>query len=474
MLRSTSSLVVTHDAIGRRIAEYDDFDATRSRRDYTYLPNGQLGGISGQTWSGSSYSVEMRYDERGRPITIAASDLYELYWDESDRLIAAEITFPSARGAGQYVGARWHYHWLGKQLIAATRELVTTQGGEVKRFWAISDERGFVYRLVDEQGATFWQARWDSTGWRTFVGTPQNEMWVPFALPGQILLGRFRTSAGVWSEGTEAFASGTGGTWTRAPLALNRWRVYDPQGSTFLQTDGLDLYGRIDPEGYVAFRNSPVESTDETGLQTESKVPNLLGMTFGVGCSEQEVRDLLISINVAILGIVDCQRGACSSASPGPGMPGLNPSLKRRWVASVMFGKKFDCVSKNTLKRGTLGEVTGGSLMTQSVTLAHELIQTTPCLPGLIAHEALHTVLDIMTPRDLFSQTDVDTSMYSPVGFGANVSDHADRTENRKRLLKYFPGDVTFHGGNFEMGHLFVNGAVMTCFGCEGNELAPP
>ena len=185
--RTGSNIVLGYDTLGRRSFDYDSSDATKSRRDYTYLPNGELGSVSGQSSTGVPYSIVVRYDAEGHPVTLTnGATSYELFWDGSDRLIATSIN----SGA-----IRWHYHYLGGTLLAATREI----SGAVKRFWFASDERGLPYRVLDDQGATFWQARWDATGWRQIVGAPQTSMWIPFALPGQILL-----------EGTAAFAGTVG------------------------------------------------------------------------------------------------------------------------------------------------------------------------------------------------------------------------------------------------------------------------
>nr|MBA3406108.1 RHS repeat protein [Gemmatimonadaceae bacterium] len=220
--RTGSNIVIGYDLLGRRTFEYSTADATKSRRDYTYLPNGQLGTLAGKTSSGNPYSVVVRYDAEGHPLTITKGSLsYELFWDDADRLIAASLNNGSIR---------WSYHYQEQTLISATREI----SNAVKRFWVISDERGLPYRFMDEQGATFWQARWDATGWRQIVGTPQANMWVPFALPGQILL-----------DGTAAF-SGASTTTVRPELSLNRWRGYDPMVGAFLQPDPTDTTARSD------------------------------------------------------------------------------------------------------------------------------------------------------------------------------------------------------------------------------------
>ena len=124
----------------------------------------------------------------------------------------------------------------------------------VKRFWAAMDERGLIYRMLDSQGATHWQARWDATGWQTLIGTPQPEMWVPFGLQEQLLIARTRVyviTSSTYQEGTEAYASGTGGTWVRPPIVLNQRRALDPLLGAFLQADGSDHLGRMDPEAYA-------------------------------------------------------------------------------------------------------------------------------------------------------------------------------------------------------------------------------
>ena len=256
--RTGSSLVVAHDALGRRSYDYDNFDPTRSRRDYTYLPGGQLGTISGRTPGNAPYTVTMRYDERGRPIVVSSTigDSYELFWDDVDRLISVQITPIGPRGtAPQILSIRWHYHYVGTTLVAATREIEKEDFSVlVKRFWAATDERGLIYRMLDSQGATHWQARWDATGWQTLIGTPQPEMWVPFGLQEQLLIARTRVyviTSSTYQEGTEAYASGTGGTWVRPPIVLNQRRALDPLLGAFLQADGSDHLGRMDPEAYA-------------------------------------------------------------------------------------------------------------------------------------------------------------------------------------------------------------------------------
>lgn len=277
----------------------------------------------------------MRYDERGRPVTISAADSYELFWDDSDRLIAVQINFGSSRGGLTW--ARWHYHYAGRTLIAATRELSSSS---VKRFWAATDERGLVYRLTDEQGATYWQSRWDATGWRTFIGQPQPEMWFPFGLPGQIILGPTRvtgSSGAVLQDGTEAYASGAGGTWTRPPVALNQWRAYDPYMGAFLQPDPADPDGRMGPEGYAYAFNSPVNAADPRGDRGRSQLirrglPSGWGYHFGDSNCLMRKTEIENAIDQAWTDVSNCRLGTCGEAG------GAGSNFRRQWIAALLTG----------------------------------------------------------------------------------------------------------------------------------------
>ena len=355
--RTGSSLVLGYDGLGRRSFEYDSFDPSRSRRDYSYLPNGQLGTVSGFTPANTAYAITMRYDERGRPVTMSTLDYatnifglprdsYELFWDDADRLIAVKITMPACRGAGTwgcthggYNSATWHYHYLGNQLVAATR----TIGISTKRFWAVSDERGLIYRLIDQNGGTAWQARWDANGHRTIVGS-QIEMFVPFGLPGQVILDTMEIAyddQGVVHQniGTEAFASGTSGTWIRPPIALNQWRSYDPIAGAFIQPDPADQRGRLNPEEYLLARGNPLYFVDPDGADStpnESKewFPSSFSVTWDESCSERkEVYSR--ALQNAAMDIRKCTSGDCGNAT-----------IKRQLLFALSVGTYY-CVSSD-------------------------------------------------------------------------------------------------------------------------------
>lgn len=357
--RGASTMVIAHDGLGRRSHEYDSIDPVRSRRDYTYTPNGQLDTIIGRTPTNLLYSVGFRYDDRGRPITIATTldgysrDSYGLYWDDADRLIAVSIMMPVCRGtttpgdqfcpSGGYRTASWHYHYLGSQLVAATHQL----GSQTYRYWAAADERGLIYRMLDQNGGTAWQTRWDANGSRTadsFLGSGSiDEMWVPFGLPGQVVLQAMPIAQQVGgggptsNPGTEAFASGSGSTWTRPPIALNQVRAYDPLSGQFLLPDPSDLAGRFAPEGMQAFRNSPVVFADPSGSDSipftpREFFPSSFTMTFDVSCGDVESKYRQAIIDAA-RDLKECDKEECA-----------DPVFKRQLLYALSVGTYY-CVA---------------------------------------------------------------------------------------------------------------------------------
>jgi len=84
------------------------------------------------------------------------------------------------------------------------------------------------------------------------LGSP----WIPFALPGQIVLG------------SEA-VTGTSTTTVRPSIALNGWRSYDPLFGAFLQPDTNDQSGTSWPEQYFLALNNPVAFQDRIGNSSQ-------------------------------------------------------------------------------------------------------------------------------------------------------------------------------------------------------------
>jgi hypothetical protein len=315
--RSVGHLTLGHDVIGRRIHDYDNFDATRSRRDYTYLPNGQLASISGQTPTGVPYAVAVNYGPDGHPLTISETGgsepdtTFEIFYDDAGHLLAAQITVASA--TPKYV--TWNYHYVGDTPLAATRiTQIGTNTPTVKRFWLLSDERGLIYRVLDDQGVEHWNSHWDAQGWRTTTtqaGGPI-DMWVPFALPGQLALST-----------TSAYASNGTTTHTRPSISLARWRSYDPLTGVSLQPDRADLASRLEPEGYVYARANAVSWHDATGDESEPMSGNVLGQQISPSCAHSREK-ILIAINYAILKIQGCTGSTCSVVQDN--------NTKRAWI----------------------------------------------------------------------------------------------------------------------------------------------
>jgi YD repeat-containing protein len=196
-----NSMTLGYDVVGRRSFEYDSIDPVRSRRDYTYLPNGQLGTITGKTPTSAAYTTSVNYDHEGRPLTMtvqtgtAPAVSYEFYWDDQSRLISVRIDDNNPVASARLVWT-WHYHYLGDQVVAATREKKTgTATPVVQRYWAEFDERGLIYNMVTNQGVKDFAARYDASGWRQVVTqVGGGDMYMPFGLPGQLYLERVATN----------------------------------------------------------------------------------------------------------------------------------------------------------------------------------------------------------------------------------------------------------------------------------------
>jgi RHS repeat-associated protein len=328
---ANNQLVLGYDALGRRISDYDSFDQANSQRNYTYLPNGQLGSIV----SPGKYSLALFYDEEGRPLTMTTtgtlgSKTYLFYYDDADRLIALRIGYTD--GSGKIVF--WHYHYLALQPIGATRE-VTTTGTVVKRFWFTYDERGLIHQMLDNQGVSYFSASWDASGWRTLQQQGDTDVWVPFGLANQVIL-----------TGTEASAAGSGYSDTRPAIAINDLRAYDPLTGGFLSPDPADVAGRRAPEGYVAARNSPLAFQDPDGASASAyfsvtpwsnpwfSMGPVDSLTFTDSCSGSERQSIMNATADALRQVMTCTTGACGFTN--------GEEFRRHWLFALA-NARYSC-----------------------------------------------------------------------------------------------------------------------------------
>ncbi|HEU4730495.1 MAG TPA: hypothetical protein VFT22_21500 [Kofleriaceae bacterium] len=282
--------------------------------------------------------------------------------------------------------------------MAATREIVGATT-DVKRFWPVSDERGLIYRMLDEDGATHWQAHWDATAWRSLDGTPQQDMWVPFGLAGQILL-----------EHTEA-SPGQGAASVRPAIVINQLRAYDPFPGSFLQPDPADQSPRLLPEGYLFARGEYLAHSDESGEKSNIReqynrlIPPGWELRFDASCADRK-QELLAAINEAITEIDRCPLEKCDAA-------GFAPNLKKQWIFALLTGRNY-CVKPNgsvqtpiyqaptrANKKGDVlvslkSEAFALMRMDPGTTLGARITvfgTSSPCLKRSVAHEAMHGVM---------------------------------------------------------------------------------
>ena len=340
----------------------------------------------------------------------SGNDSYELFWDDQSRLIDMVVTKQPIINTGIFT-VRWHYHYLGTTLLAATREVeqgtydtsgayraIYRNGWTVKRFWVIADERGLPHRMLDEQGAEYWRATWDAAGWRT-ISTQAADMQVWFGLPGQLLL-----------PYTDAYTSGLVGgvtkTWYRAPIALNQWRAYDALTGMYLQPDDADRIGRTDPEGYAYARSSPTTATDRTGAEALSSNPFLnaadpYNLDFD-GCDFSQRLQIVAAVDSAFMQITSCTKGACG--------PTFNPAIQSRWMYALLNGKKYSCKRGSFVWNGEqwstredgifagskIAATDRESVGKRETILAPAAFFSSSCLANLVAHEAAHQVVGSM------------------------------------------------------------------------------
>lgn len=275
---------------------------------------------------------------------------------------------------------RWSFHRAEGRLVAATRELLSGTGSTAERFLFVTDERGAVLQAVDESGALHFSARQGLFGDRT-VRLQQPMMWVPFALPGQIVLERTLAA-----NGAER----------RPPLALNGAREYDPRTARFLQPDPVDWLPREDPEGYVLARSDPMRWADPSGtLSIHWSCPTADRVNIGVE----------VAWAMAQVSSEKCQ-----------GHKKCGPDYARR-VLERLMDLEIRCHSR--VIQGTVAPCgSAPSFPLRSISIREDITQygeipagTCPsksqsgCLAQVILHEALHTLeedLGLQTHDEIF------------------------------------------------------------------------
>jgi RHS repeat-associated protein len=282
------------------------------------------------------------------------------------------------------------------------------------------------------------------------------DMWIPFGLPGQLILDK-----------TIAYASGGGFTHTRPALALNQWRVYDPLIGAFLQPDGADLKSRLAPEGYVFARAAPTEFTDPSGLSSrlfysfgdhlfnrllEDGIGPGVSYQFDSSCNDEDRLTYMIAHNLAFLKLVICAKGICGSSRG-----------KRAWLATLSLGEVHCRTANNYNTRfgpdgdwapgvdGVLHSPTEGDAYAlsregpdgRSLFSAFALEDSSECLASVIAHEAVHRSIDILP---VYGINPVHTALWPLLPFALPTS--VRRTLHDEET--------------------FVENSVEDCFDCTG------
>ncbi len=396
---SENSFRLEHDARGRRTSDWVE-GQPETYRQYTYLPNGQIGRIDGAFEHGA---VVVRYGADGLPIHVEDDERrIDLVYSAGGRLIGARLE----DRAGV---SRWGYHYLGGRLVAATRVSDPPLGHYpappiVDRFWFISDERGLVRKVIDERGETVWGAIWDANGARRVV-EDSRDVWVPFGLAGQIVL------------------DGTG--LSGPPLALNHMRVYDPRTGAFLTPDALDVTMRQEPEAYVAARANPVSFADPSGNDTHRNGNWIDPPTPFTGCSWQNVHALITAHVQAVLTMGQCTTGSCRSEQFRRAI--LEELTRSDLVYEcARYSGEFDgahyifdrgVLVWRVFHRGQWIEVRETEAQTSPIhphTLIGPKALHHSCLSAVLAHEATHPALHAGGVRWLEAQT--------PGGLFARVS----------------------------------------------------
>jgi RHS repeat-associated protein len=441
-------LIYTYDALGRRTAEVDDSDRTNSERAYTYWPSGRLATVAGKTAVGEKYTIAFDYDTDGRVIALRSPENEtELFYDEEDRVTSTRRT--RIDGAGAPV-ERWFYYYLGRALIGARREVEDSSSLEIDNYSVVTDERGLVSALYHQTGTVRYAATFTAAGWRNITGG--RKIFIPFALPGQLIV-----------DGTEV--AGEGGA--RPELVLNQNRAYDPLTGTFLQPDPADIYYRTDPEGYTAFRSSPVNIIDPDGARSILNLflppyePTFGTPAGGVPCSPLHQAYLTNLANDAIKEVLSCTSGACGEIS----------NFAAEWAREILSvpircgyrenvhlrGLKIDGSGKVVFP----GRGTARAFYTpwdHSMTLSPYVIRVVgkgapwraharSCSAAAIAHEALHSLYDRWPASDyVFADPSFNTWKGMMPG---PVSAHMNGNQQNEEIKAFRPCFACARAGDY-------------------------
>ncbi|MBK9030670.1 MAG: hypothetical protein IPL61_04915 [Myxococcales bacterium] len=391
--RGNDTLVITYDGLGRRTADYLASQPVASRRDYAYSPDGHLHTTTTSRRHGHAHVRHRRradVDRRAR----------------GDGGPPVRRRRPPRRCAGHH---GWHGARLGVSLPPATcrslRRAVATSATGRRQTASASCTIGVASsRTLSPPRATRFMRRTT-----TLPASPRSTatrfLWMPFALPGQLVL---------------ADTAATG----RGPLAANGARAYDADLGIFLAPDPADPVARIVPEGYAYARNNPLHFADPSGgaamtyWDTDDHPFYGPERTFFVdqGCDPAMAQMVRAALRQAITAIASCTDGACG--------PLGGTALRARWLYSLSVGR-YACENRETktatygplsykFVNGTLpghgaaftdaGAVAGNKrmqgLLRQKVTFLGSDISLM-CLAGNLAHEALHPALLSLDAHDL-------------------------------------------------------------------------
>ncbi|MBK9030667.1 MAG: hypothetical protein IPL61_04900 [Myxococcales bacterium] len=431
--RGNDTLVITYDGLGRRTADYLASQPVASRRDYAYSPDGHL-----HTTTTSAGTVTLTYGIGGELMSIAGpAETADLLYDDGGRLVAAQVITDGTE-------LDWEYHYLGDLPIAATRRRDLGDGPTADRLGFLHDRRGLITHVVTTKGDSLYEADHDAAGVAS-VDRHARFLWMPFALPGQLVL---------------ADTAATG----RGPLAANGARAYDADLGIFLAPDPADPVARIGPEGYAYARNNPLHFADPSGgaamtyWDTDDHPFYGPGRSFffesgQASCTPDQRADVQAAIRVAIEEIEKCTNGVC-----GP----LSGALRARWLFSLSVGS-YACAAMTNGANGGEAVVRGKRFIIDSdgrisnhgwaLTMSGPEPEKDPrgllrnkvtlfgagptCLAKLVAHEALHPALASLRADELFQAAPIPS-----LAFLANIATNTRTDGATSFVSNRFPNSM--------------------------------